>query len=137
MNILSCVQITLRNRRNRNHNSTQTNLVAVTEAGNPVAGANPGKESTGKRYSPRSAANSTSLSIIDKKVETNDGPPWTIAALSASAASTIHAEPLATTCTANSWGNSWGYDGYIRIARDVAAKEGECGIAMMASYPLA
>ncbi|KAK2987208.1 hypothetical protein RJ640_029093, partial [Escallonia rubra] len=37
----------------------------------------------------------------------------------------------------NSWGNSWGYDGYIRIARDVAAKEGECGIAMMASYPLA
>ncbi|KAK2985903.1 hypothetical protein RJ640_008119 [Escallonia rubra] len=32
---------------------------------------------------------------------------------------------------------SWGYDGYIRIARDVAAKEGECGIAMMASYPLA
>ncbi|GJR70911.1 senescence-specific cysteine protease SAG39-like protein [Tanacetum coccineum] len=37
----------------------------------------------------------------------------------------------------NSWGTSWGEDGYIRMIRDVEAKEGICGIAMMASYPTA
>ncbi|GJS84529.1 senescence-specific cysteine protease SAG39-like protein [Tanacetum coccineum] len=37
----------------------------------------------------------------------------------------------------NSWGTSWGEEGYIRMERDVEAKEGLCGIAMMASYPTA
>ncbi|OMO61096.1 hypothetical protein COLO4_33566 [Corchorus olitorius] len=37
----------------------------------------------------------------------------------------------------NSWGSSWGENGYIRMQRDVAAKEGLCGIAMEASYPTA
>ncbi|XP_058092333.1 senescence-specific cysteine protease SAG39-like [Magnolia sinica] len=37
----------------------------------------------------------------------------------------------------NSWGTSWGEDGYIMMERDVGAKEGICGIAMMASYPTA
>ncbi|KAL8154200.1 hypothetical protein V2J09_011960 [Rumex salicifolius] len=36
----------------------------------------------------------------------------------------------------NSWGSEWGEKGYIRMARDVSAKEGLCGIAMMASYPV-
>ncbi|KAL6858722.1 hypothetical protein ACP4OV_017724 [Aristida adscensionis] len=36
----------------------------------------------------------------------------------------------------NSWGPEWGEKGYIRMARDVAAKEGLCGIAMEPSYPV-
>ncbi|KAJ4975428.1 hypothetical protein NE237_000534 [Protea cynaroides] len=36
----------------------------------------------------------------------------------------------------NSWGTSWGENGYMRIQRDVAAKEGLCGLAMNASYPI-
>ncbi|KAJ9565867.1 hypothetical protein OSB04_001833 [Centaurea solstitialis] len=36
----------------------------------------------------------------------------------------------------NSWGTSWGENGYIRIKRDVSAKEGLCGIAMDSSYPV-
>ncbi|KAI8000782.1 hypothetical protein LOK49_LG09G00871 [Camellia lanceoleosa] len=35
----------------------------------------------------------------------------------------------------NSWGTSWGEEGYIRMQRDIAAKEGLCGIAMDSSYP--
>ncbi|KAK9048302.1 hypothetical protein SSX86_032735 [Deinandra increscens subsp. villosa] len=37
----------------------------------------------------------------------------------------------------NSWGTSWGLEGYIMMQRDVEAKEGICGIAMQASYPIA
>lgn len=36
----------------------------------------------------------------------------------------------------NSWGTEWGEQGYIRIQRGVEAKEGLCGIAMDASYPI-
>ncbi|KAJ0016451.1 hypothetical protein Pint_10417 [Pistacia integerrima] len=37
----------------------------------------------------------------------------------------------------NSWGTDWGESGYMRIQRDVSAREGLCGIAMEASYPTA
>ncbi|KAK6149162.1 hypothetical protein DH2020_016687 [Rehmannia glutinosa] len=37
----------------------------------------------------------------------------------------------------NSWGTSWGEEGYIRMERDVSAKQGICGIAMDSSYPIA
>ncbi|RZC43800.1 hypothetical protein C5167_036751 [Papaver somniferum] len=37
----------------------------------------------------------------------------------------------------NSWGTSWGENGYVRIQRDVNAKQGLCGIAMDAYYPIA
>ncbi|KAF6156447.1 hypothetical protein GIB67_001490 [Kingdonia uniflora] len=37
----------------------------------------------------------------------------------------------------NSWGAEWGESGYIRMQRDVDAKEGICGIAMASSYPTA
>ncbi|KAK1319975.1 hypothetical protein QJS10_CPB04g01628 [Acorus calamus] len=36
----------------------------------------------------------------------------------------------------NSWGSNWGEKGYIRMKRGIAAKEGLCGIAMAASYPI-
>lgn len=36
----------------------------------------------------------------------------------------------------NSWGTSWGEDGYMRLQKDVSAKEGLCGIAMEALYPV-
>ncbi|EEF31237.1 senescence-specific cysteine protease SAG39 [Ricinus communis] len=37
----------------------------------------------------------------------------------------------------NSWGTQWGEEGYIRMQKDIDAKEGLCGIAMQASYPTA
>ncbi|KAM0071437.1 putative fruit bromelain [Helianthus debilis subsp. tardiflorus] len=37
----------------------------------------------------------------------------------------------------NSWGATWGDNGYIMMERDVSAKEGLCGIAMDSSYPTA
>ncbi|XP_077252081.1 vignain-like [Tasmannia lanceolata] len=36
----------------------------------------------------------------------------------------------------NSWGAEWGEKGYLRMACGISAKEGICGIAMEASYPL-
>ncbi|PKU60225.1 senescence-specific cysteine protease SAG39-like [Dendrobium catenatum] len=35
----------------------------------------------------------------------------------------------------NSWGTSWGDDGYIKMQRDIDAVEGLCGLAMQPSYP--
>jgi len=38
----------------------------------------------------------------------------------------------------NSWGTSWGMSGYIQMGRGTAfAPNGQCGILMMASYPVA
>ncbi|KAF5743709.1 vignain [Tripterygium wilfordii] len=36
----------------------------------------------------------------------------------------------------NSWGGEWGEKGYIRMERGISDKEGLCGIAMEASYPI-
>uniref|UniRef100_A0A0D9XGV5 Uncharacterized protein n=1 Tax=Leersia perrieri TaxID=77586 RepID=A0A0D9XGV5_9ORYZ len=36
----------------------------------------------------------------------------------------------------NSWGTGWGESGYIRMKRDIAAKEGLCGIALYGMYPI-
>ncbi|XP_058082004.1 vignain-like [Magnolia sinica] len=36
----------------------------------------------------------------------------------------------------NSWGAEWGEGGFIRMERGISAKEGLCGIAMEASYPI-
>jgi len=36
----------------------------------------------------------------------------------------------------NSWGDSWGDDGYIMLERNVDSDDGQCGVAMQPSYPL-
>lgn len=36
----------------------------------------------------------------------------------------------------NSWGADWGEKGYIRMQRGISDKNGLCGIAMEASYPV-
>jgi cathepsin L len=35
----------------------------------------------------------------------------------------------------NSWGTTWGEDGYIKMAKDISSPHGQCGIAMQPSYP--
>ena len=36
----------------------------------------------------------------------------------------------------NSWGKQWGENGYIRLLRNTDDTRGQCGIAMMPSYPI-
>lgn len=36
----------------------------------------------------------------------------------------------------NSWGEGWGNNGYIWIAKNIQKKEGQCGIAMQPSFPI-
>ena len=37
----------------------------------------------------------------------------------------------------NSWGATWGEQGYIRMSKDVTAAEGICGICMVGTFPIA
>jgi C1A family cysteine protease len=35
----------------------------------------------------------------------------------------------------NSWGTTWGENGYLRMEKDISDKRGMCGLAMEPSYP--
>jgi KDEL-tailed cysteine endopeptidase len=37
----------------------------------------------------------------------------------------------------NSWGTTWGENGFLRMEKDIADKKGMCGLAMEPSYPTA
>lgn len=37
----------------------------------------------------------------------------------------------------NSWGTTWGEEGYMKLARGIDSKGGLCGIAVYATYPIA
>ncbi|ETV71060.1 hypothetical protein H257_13482 [Aphanomyces astaci] len=37
----------------------------------------------------------------------------------------------------NSWGEEWGDAGFIYLARDIGVEQGQCGVAMVPSYPSA
>ncbi|KAG2582918.1 hypothetical protein PVAP13_6KG162206 [Panicum virgatum] len=37
----------------------------------------------------------------------------------------------------NSWGTTWGENGYLRMEKDISDKKGMCGLAMEPSYPTA
>jgi len=37
----------------------------------------------------------------------------------------------------NSWGSSWGLDGYVLLERHISSTSGQCGILMQPSYPVA
>jgi C1A family cysteine protease len=35
----------------------------------------------------------------------------------------------------NSWGTTWGENGFLRMEKDISDKRGMCGVAMQPSYP--
>jgi len=37
----------------------------------------------------------------------------------------------------NSWGTTWGENGFLRMEKDISDKRGMCGLAMQPSYPTA
>jgi KDEL-tailed cysteine endopeptidase len=35
----------------------------------------------------------------------------------------------------NSWGSSWGDNGYVKVLRETGVKQAVCGVSMATSYP--